>query len=145
MTCYRASSNVGFNGHGELQNVYPPPPTYDRSCPINVDYDTLPDGFPMRKTVLGPTSLKRLYQPRAPDGSRFYPTQSMLVPKGTMYDMDSGKLGPHGVRIAYGKKYYPYQHRHPRELSEFAPNLIPMPDERRWTTYHTISDGAWGK
>jgi len=99
----------------------------------------------MRKTVLGPTSLKRLYQPLDKDGSRNYPVQWMSIPNDTLYGMDSGKLGPHGVRVSYGNKFYPYQHRHPREISEFTPGLIPMPNQYEWTNYRTVTDGAWGR
>jgi len=140
MSCYRASVNEAYNGAGVLQEVYPPPPTYNPSCPVNIDYDTLPEGFPMRKTILGPNSLKHLYR-----GAWYYPPQHMLVPSGSMYDMDSGAYGPHNTRISYGAKMYPYQHRHPREISEYSPSFIPVPNQFAWTRHTTISDGAWGK
>lgn len=140
MACYRASVNQAYNGKGLLQNVYPPEPTYNPSCPINIDYDTLPSGYPMRETTIGPTSIKHLYR-----GAWYYPPQKMLIPKDSMYDFDTSVRGPHGTIVSYGSKMYPYQHRHPREISEHASTFIPLPNQFEWTRHTTVSDGAWGK
>lgn len=140
MSCYRASQNRDYNGQGVLQEVYPPPPSYSPGCPSNRDYDTLPPGYPMRKTILGPNSLKHLYR-----GPWYYPPQSMNVPKGSMYDYDTNVYGPHGIRLSYGAKMYPYQHRSPREVREYTTNIGSLPNQFEWTKYNTVSDGAWGK
>jgi hypothetical protein len=158
MTCYtagipqvyRASVNEAYNEKGVLQPIYPPPPTYNKGCPINVSYDTLPSGFPMRETILGPTSLKQLYKgpgyyPIGKPNPSDYPPQRILIPKDSMYGIDTGTYGPYGTRISYGAKMYPYQHRHPREISEYADTFIPVPNQFAWTRHTTVSDGAWGK
>ncbi len=144
MTCYRSSVNEAYNGRGMLQHVYPPPPSFSKTCSTNVDYETLPPDYPMRETILGPNSLKHLYR-----GRWNYPPQKMLVPADSLYGYDSGKLGPYGTRVSYGSKLYPLSHRHPREVSEWAtpgPNgMVPLPNQFAWTTYPVVSDGAWGK
>lgn len=138
MACYRASTRENYDGNGVLRSVYPPPPTYNAGCPSNIDYDTLPANFPMRKTILGPNSLKHLYK-----GPRYYPPQKMMIPDGSMYQADFSKRNPDGTIISYGAKMYPYQHRHPREISETVPTFIPAPNQFEWTRYTTVSDGAW--
>jgi hypothetical protein len=135
MTCYRASVNQAYNGRGVLQSVYPPPPSYSEGCPSNIQYKTLPPGFPMRETLLGPNSLKHLYR-----GPWYYPPQKMLIPNDSMYGYDSSELGPYRTRVGYGTKLYPYQHRHPREISEFASEgtFVPLPNQFEWTKYPVI-------
>lgn len=134
------SINQTFNEKGELINIYPLPPEYNPQCPVNTDYDTLPVGFPMRSTSLGPNSSKHLYR-----DPWYYPTQRQSIPDNSLYGFDSSKFGPFGRRITYGAKLYPYQQRSPREVREYSETLLPMPNLFEWTRYHTISDGAWGR
>ncbi len=154
MACYRASVNEAYDGNGVLQHVYPPPPTYSQSCPVNLDYDTLPPDYPMRTTAFGPTSLKHIYRSPEPvplgqkPNGRYYPIQKMKIPKDSMYGVDTSTYGVAGnekYRVNYGSKFYPYQHRHPREVSEYSNTFLPVPNQFEWTIHHTVSDGAWGK
>jgi hypothetical protein len=148
MACYRASVNQGYDGRGVLMPVYPPPPTYSGTCASNITYDTLPSGYPMRETILGPNSLKHLYR-----GPWYYPLQKMSVPDNSMYDFDTKVRDSYGEVVSYGSKQYPYQHRHPREVSEPVINssplpnvaMVTLPNQLAWTRYHTVRDGVWGR
>jgi hypothetical protein len=135
-----AAINAHYGWDGAYQQIYPPPPQYSSGCTVNLDYDTLPAGYPMRKTVLGPTSLKHLYR-----GPGFYPLQKMDVPDNTLYGHDWSKFYPHGERRTYGAMLYPLHQRSPREIREYATEILPRPALQEWTNYVTVTDGAWGR
>lgn len=135
-----SSINAHYGSDGALQHIYPPPPIYHPECPINVEYDTLPVCYPMRQTTLGPNSLKHLYR-----GPWYYPLQEMDVPDGTLYDVDSSVFWAYGKRRTYGKKIYPFTHRSPREVREYADCILPYPKLQEWTQYPVVHDGAWGR
>lgn len=136
------SINAGYAAYDKTyRTAYPPPPSYSNSCVINVDYDTLPVGQCMRKTILGPTSLKQLYI--APD---YYPPQAMDVPENTLYGPNDGSVFTFvGNRRTYGKKIYPFTQRSPREVNVFTGSILPVPAVQGWTEYPVLSDGAWGR
>jgi hypothetical protein len=132
--------NTGYDVQGSYRFVYPPQPNSSSNCVSNLDYDTLPEKFPMRKTILGPTSLKHLYR-----GPNYYPPQSMKVPDNSLYGYDNSSFDSFGKRRTYGSKLYPFHHRSPREVREYAPTMMKLPAIENWTQYHTVSDGAWGR
>ena len=134
------SKNVGYTWDGSYKTIYPPPPQYSRECVSNLTYDTLPAGYPMRTTILGPTSLKHLYR-----GPHYYPPQKMVVPENTLYGQDTSTFDGFGNRQSYGSKLYPYHHRSPKEVREEANVMLPLPAIEGWTQYKTLSDGAWSR
>jgi hypothetical protein len=134
------STNNQYGWDGAYRPIYPPPPNYSPSCQSNVDWDTLPESYPMRRTILGSSSLKQLYW-----GPQYYPSQAMDVPKDTLYGLDTSVFEPNGKRQTYGTKLYPITHRSPREVVNQSVQVLPMPDIYQWTRYPTLSDGAWGR
>jgi hypothetical protein len=134
------NANAGYNNDGGYAIIYPPPPSYSRRCPVNVDYDTLPEDTRMRHTILGPTSLKQLYR-----GPRNYPPQYMTVPADTLYGRNTNVYNASSELRTYGKAIFPYHHRSPREVLEFSEGVLPYPAIERWTHYNSVSDGAWGR
>ena len=133
--------NSGFNYEAEFATIYPPPPSYSRSCPSNVDYDTLPEGTEMRHTILGPNSLKQLYR-----GPRYYPPQHMVVPSNTMYGHNSNVYAKSTELRTYGKMIYPFHQRSPREVLEYSKVVLPYPALQEWTRYPVVSDdNTWGR
>jgi hypothetical protein len=135
-----SSVNAHYNINGDYQTLYPPQPTYSPECTSNVDWDTLPNRYPARRTILGPASLKHLYR-----GPQYYPPQTMVVPKDTLYGFDNSVYNPGGARRTYGTLLYPFTNRSPREVIEYADGIIPMPAVQQWTKYPTLHDGAWGR
>lgn len=139
---HEGSTNTRYSWDGSYQTVYPPSPSYSDQCVNNLNYDTLPNGYPMRKTILGPTSLKHLYK-----SAQYYPPQSMQVPDNTLYGTDFSSF--HGAnnekRRTYQQKLYPFTHRSPREVVESTDQILPMPAIEGWTQYRTLTDGAWGR
>jgi len=132
--------NSGYNLDGSFAVIYPPPPSYSARCPVNVDYDTLPEGTKMRHTILGPTSLKQLYR-----GPRNYPPQYMTVPSDTLYGKESNVYTSSTELRTYGKQIFPFHHRSPREVLEYSDIVLPYPAIQSWTRYSSISDGSWGR
>lgn len=138
---FRPSINIDYDQTRRLQRIYPPMPSYNQRCTNNIEYTTLPEGFPMHHTILGPNSLKKLYE-----GPWYYPPNRISVPAPIgMYDVDTGTAYQNGVRRTYGAKLYPLTHRSPHEVREYADGVLEMPDLFKWTNYHTVSDGAWGR
>lgn len=132
--------NAHYAYDGSYQLIYPPEPTYSDRCVTNLDYDTLPKNYPMRTTILGPTTLKHLYR-----GPQYYPQQVMKVPKGTLYDYDNSSYDVNGKRRTYGSSIYPFHQRSPREVIDYSANLLPLPAVEQWTKYPVLTDGAWGR
>ena len=135
-----SSINANYSPDGSYQFIYAPEPNYSGQCVNNIDYDTLPKDFPMRKTFLGSTSLKQLYR-----GPQYYPPQSMLVPDGTMYRYDTGDFYASGKRRNYGQMMYPMHDRNPVEVREYSSTMRPLPAIQLWTNYRTLTDGAFGR
>ena len=140
MSAHWGAENVGYTLEGKYQTLYPPQPNFSPRCVNNLDYDTLPVCAPMRKTLLGPTSVKHLYY-----GPQYYPSQAMLVPKDTLYGSDTSVYEPNGKLRTYGKKIYPFHHRSPREVIRQSTQVLPLPAIQEWTVYQTLKDGAWGR
>jgi hypothetical protein len=132
--------NAGYNWEGEYATIYPPPPSYSRQCPSNVDYDTLPEDTRMRHTILGPNSLKQLYR-----GPRHYPPQTMVVPDNTLYGKNTNDYASSTELRTYGKQIYPFHQRSPREVLEYSRKVLPYPAVQEWTRYSTTTDGSWGR
>lgn len=135
-----SSVNAAYGRNGTYQIVYPPQPTFSAQCPTNVDYDTIPKNYPMRKTLLGPASLKKLYS-----GPQYYPPQRMDVPHNTLYGYDNSKFNDLGERQSYGSMLYPFHQRSPKEVITTAGAVLPMPALQEWTKYPVARDGAWGR
>lgn len=135
-----SSQNANFTNEGVYELVYPPMPQYSKSCVTNLDYATLPPGYPMRKEILGQSTLKHLYR-----GPQYYPPQYMNVPVGTMYEYDSQSFDANGKLRTYRAPLYPFHQRSPREVREYAEQLLPLPALQLWTEYRTLKDGAWGR
>jgi hypothetical protein len=134
------SVNFDYNQSRRLERIYPPVPTYSDGCINNIEYETLPVDTPMRKTILGPNSLKKQYE-----GPWFYPPDRMLIPQPiTMYDMDTSMDYQNGTKRTYGFKLYPLTQRSPHEVREYSMEPLPMPNLFLWTQYHTITD-SWGR
>ena len=134
------STNAQYGLDGAYQSIYPPKPNYSPGCPLNVDWDTLPNNYPVRRTILGSASLKHLYK-----GPQNYPPQKMDVPKDTLYGMDTSVFEPNGKRRTYGKKLYPITQRSPREVINQSVEVLPLPNIYEWTKYPVLYDGAWGR
>lgn len=135
------SVNFDYNQSRRLERIYPPAPSRCDDCFSNVEYETLPRGTPMRKTILGPNSLKKQYE-----GPWYYPPNHMEIPAPvTMYDMDTSMFNDNGTRRTYGFKLYPLTQRSPHEVREYSSSVLPMPDLFSWTNYRTTTDGAWGR
>lgn len=134
------STNARYGVDGAYQSIYPPQPNFSQSCPLNVDWDTLPNNYPYRKTILGSSSLKHLYK-----GPQYYPPQVADIPNDTLYGIDTSVFEPNGKRRTYGKKLYPITQRSPREVIEQSDQILPMPNIREWTKYPVLYDGAWGR
>lgn len=135
------SVNFDYNIDRRLERIYPPTPSCSDRCFSNVEYESLPVDIPMRKTILGPNSLKKQYE-----GPWYYPPNKMLIPAPvTMYDMDTSMKHQNGTRRTYGFKLYPLTHRSPHEVREYSSTPLPMPNLFLWTKYHTLTDGAWGR
>lgn len=139
MSAHEGSTNAQFGWSGMYEHIYPPPPNASPMCPLNVDYDTLPNGYPMRTTILGPTSLKHLYR-----GALYYPPQYMKVPKGTLYDNDFSTF-IEGTRRTYQPMLYPFKNRSPRETIGVSEDILPLPAIQNWTEYKVLYDGAFGR
>jgi hypothetical protein len=135
-----AGPNHQFGWGGNLRTMYPPQPVYSPTCTINVDYDTLPQGYPMRKTTLGANSLKKLYE-----GPLYYPPQTMAVPRDTLYGLSTATERPHGIRLSYGAMLYPYRHRSPKEVREYTQDIAPSPRLQDWTSHAVAYDGYWSR
>jgi len=135
-----SSINANFSPDGSYQFIYPPEPNYSSQCVNNLDYQTLPNNFPMRKTFLGSTSLKHLYR-----GPQYYPPQAMLVPDNTLYGYDTSAFYTNGSRASYGKMLYPLHDRSPMEVREYSTDMRPLPAIQLWSNYPVVSDGAWGR
>ncbi len=135
-----SSINATYAPDGSYQIIYPPPPQYSKKCASNLDYDTLPLGYPMRKSILGQTTLKQLYR-----GPQYYPPQYMNVPVGTMYQYESETFDPNGALRTYRAPLYPFHQRSPREVQDFGDQLLPLPALQLWTNYPTLTDGSWGR
>lgn len=139
---HEGSTNVRYDWDGRYQPVYPPMPDFSNNCVNNLNYDTLPNGFPMRKTILGPTSLKSLYK-----SAQYYPPQYASFPAETLYGNDFSVF--HGVnnekRRTYQPMLYPFTQRSPREAVGTAEDILPSPAIQMWTRYRTLTDGAWGR
>lgn len=134
------SVNFDYDADRRLERIYPPPPSYSDKCVSNIEYETLPVDAPMRRTILGPNSLKKQYE-----GPWYYPPNRMVVPSGTMYDIDTSMDNQNGTRRTYGTMLYPRTHRSPHEVREYSMKPLPMPNLFLWTRYNTVSDGAWGR
>jgi len=130
------SVNFDYDYRRRLERIYPPVPSCSRNCINNVEYKTLPADMPMWSTILGPNSLKKLYE-----GPRNYPLNKMVIPQPiTMYDIDTSMDNQNGTRRTYGAMLYPLTQRSPHEVREYSDQILPMPDLFAWTRYHTISD-----
>jgi hypothetical protein len=138
---YTTGTNHQFGWDGRFRTIYPPQPDYSPGCAVNNDWDTLPEGYPMRHTSLGPNSLKKLYE-----GPLYYPPQRMAVPNDTLYGIDTGTERPHGIRRTYGFMLYPFRQRSPNEVRQYSTDIIPEPRLQDWTSRHiSDSDGYWGR
>ena len=135
-----SAQNANYTYDGSYEIVYPPPPQYFGDCVTNLDYDTLPPRYPMKKGILGQTTLKHLYR-----GPQYYPPQYMNTPIGTMYEYDSQTFDTNGKLRTYRAPLYPFHQRSPREVREYAEQLLPLPALQLWTQYRTLKDGAWGR
>src|SRR5260221_6389007 len=103
------SVNFDYDSQRRLERIYPPVPSCSTGCINNVEYETLPADMPMRKTILGPNSLKKLYE-----GPWYYPPNRMVIPQPiTMYDIDTSMDNQNGTRRTYGAKLYPLTQRSP--------------------------------
>ena len=127
---YNRGINHQYNWSNRLTTIYPAQPEYSATCTTNIDYDTLPPGFPMRKTTLGQNTLKQQYM-----GALYYPPQRMSIPDDSLYGMDTGTERAHGIRMSYGTMLYPYRHRSPKEVREYSAQIAPMPNLFEWTSY----------
>jgi hypothetical protein len=127
--------------NGAYYTAYPKQKDYDPSCPVNIAIDTLPDSWPRKTMLWGPASLKHLYT----GVPNYYPYQKIEIPIGTMYDTDSSAFGPHGERIHYGSKLYPYHAFSPREVREYSDWYLPVPDMRDMTKVPISREGYWGQ
>lgn len=135
------SVNFDYDCDRRLRRVYPPKSNCCDGCVNNLEYETLPDDFPMRKSILGPNSLKKLYE-----GRWYYPPNRMVLPQPIgMYDVDTSMDQQNGTRRTYGFMLYPLTQRSPHEVREYSETMLPLPDLFKWTNYHTVSDGAWGR
>lgn len=128
-----------FLPDGSYYNSYPLESNYDPFCPINIEFDTLSNGFPKRTTIMGPNSLKHLYTGEP----NFYPQQTITKPLNSLYGYDTSSYGPHRIRQSYGFMPYPYHHYSPREVREVSDTFIPVLKQMDQTHYHTQRDGAW--
>jgi len=132
---------------------------------VNVDIDTLPNQstpgrtclgsqtsyqtqeeprftsanwWPRERTLLGPTTLKKIYT----GIPNYYPRQELQRPSGTMYDVDLSKFAADGRRISYHMQAYPYTNRMVREIREYEPS-IPVPMLMNMTHHKTLKEGTW--
>jgi hypothetical protein len=115
-----------------LEPDYPTGPEFDRRCPINQIYKTIPsshDDYPTRweRTAIGPASMKHLYS----GIPNWYPIQTINRPVGTMYEHDYSLFHKTGVgkgkRISYHHKIYPFTDRNVREVKQYADYMLPYP------------------
>lgn len=135
-----SAQNANYTYDGNYEIVYPPPPQFSKNCLSNIDYATLPPGYPMKRGILGQTTLRSLYK-----GPQYYPPQYMNVPIGTMYEFDSRSYDTNGKLRTYRAPLYPFHQRSPREVREYSEELLPLPALQVWTNYPTLTDGAWGR
>lgn len=105
---------------------YPKEPSYSESCPINVGYKTLPDYWPRKEEVAGPTSIKHLYGP-----PKSYGYQRKVVPVGTMYQADLGKVNEGGDVEFRHFQAYPFTHRYVKEHDDYLDRIVKVPNIRK--------------
>ena len=130
-----------FDQSGAYHVMYPEQPAYRPDCPNNVKYDTLPDAWPRRETIMGPTSMKHIYT----GIPNYYPPMKLSRPIGTMYEADLSRFSPHGRRESYGFQAYPFHHQSNFETREYSDSFIPVLDYFDFTKYKTLRDGAFSR
>ena len=134
-----------YDRSGRIETNFPPPPTYDERCPINLTYETvLPktasgECTPYRNGIFGPTSLKKLYQ-----GPWFYPPNVVRRPDDLLYGFDTSTRYNNGNIHSYGSMLYPFHQRSPSEVRIYA-KPAPLPNLFEWTKHAVVTDGAWGR
>lgn len=125
--------------------VYPREPEYDKSCPINTIYQSLPPTNPSTPVVwdkvpASPATIKHLYSPLP----NHYPPQEIMRPVNTLYGHDFSQFHTTGVgkgkRISYHYKPYPFTDRNVRETRKYADYILPYMDFRSWTKHPVIRE-----
>jgi hypothetical protein len=128
-----SSSRNRINIQNALEPDYPQQPKYNKMCPVNQIYKTIPTGsdadYPTewKRTAVGPASVKHLYS----GIPNWYPIQTISRPVGTMYEHDYSQFHKSGAgkgkRISYHYKVYPFTDRHVRETKDYADYILPYP------------------
>lgn len=138
---------------------YPQQPSFDKSCYVNTNYDTLQDCYPRVKRNLGPASVLHIYPSRLSQPQNIYPNVKEYQPYNTMYGWDSSTYdmtpnsSGYGRRITYGFQAYPFSTRNVREINEYSTGKpIPPPNIERWQmetvnnpSYPPMRRGVWGR
>ena len=87
----------------------------------------MPEDWPMKTIVVGPTSMKHLYGP-----PKSYGYIKKRVPVGTLYESDLGRTNEGGDVEFYHFKAFPFTHRYVKEHDNYTGRVVKVPDIRKW-------------
>ena len=133
-----------------LDPKYPSQPIFNKNCPINQIYQSLPpssinsSSYPTlwERTAAGPTSIKHLYT----GIPNWYPFQTIDRPIGTMYEHDYSQFHETGVgkgkRISYQYKAYPLTNRNVRETRIYADYMLPYMELQNFVKHPVKRDST---